>query len=319
MLKRAEANTKTVDMREMLADTLIQLAQKDKRIVVLDADLLAASGLKKFQTAFPERTIDCGIQEANMVGVAAGMSEGGSIPFTHSFACFASRKCIDQAFLSACYGGLNVKMIGSDGGICATVNGGSHQAMEDMGIFYSLPTITLVEPSDAVMMGALLPQLAAQETSCYIRSNRKVNEAIYDGSTEFTLGKGILLREGKDATIIASGIEVAEALKAAEILAAQNVSVSVVDMFTWRPLDQDLVERCARETGCIVTAENHCIASGLGRAVAASVAKTCPVPMDFIGVNETYGEVGSQDYLMDRFQMGATHIAEKVLETIARK
>ncbi len=319
MLKLAEPNTKTASMREVLGDTLVEMAKENDKIVVMDADLIGASGLKKFQNAFPERTIDCGIQEANMVGVAAGMSEGGSIPFTHSFACFSSRKCIDQAFLSSCYAGLPVKMIGSDGGICAGANGGSHQAMEDMGTFYSIPNITLVEPSDAVMMKAVLPQLAYDCGTTYMRSNRKEDAAIYAEGTEFKVGKGIVLKEGTDVTIIASGIEVPEALKAADILAEKGVSARIVDMFTWRPLDHELIETCAKETGCIVTAENHCLASGLGRAVAASVASSCPVPMGFIGVNETFGEVGSQPYLLDHFKMSAAHIAEKVMETIARK
>lgn len=319
MWNLAQGNEQRGAMRDVMATTLIEMAKTDERIVVLDADLISASGLKAFQNAFPERTIDCGIQEGNMIGVAAGMSEGGTIPFTHSFACFASRKCIDQAFLSACYAGLPVKMIGSDGGVCASVNGGSHQAMEDMGTFYSINNITLVEPSDGAMMANLLPQIAALDGTVYLRSNRKESAPVYADGSQFQLGKGNVLVDGTDATIIASGIEVAQALEAAKMLKEQGLSVRVVDMFTWRPLDHDLVEQCAKETGCIVTAENHCLATGLGHAVSATVVERCPVPMGFIGINESFGEVGSQGYLMERFELSAKHIANKVVETVKRK
>lgn len=319
MFKLAEKNTKTSPMRDVLAQGLIDLARTNDRIAVLDADLLGASGLRAFQQAFPERTIDCGIQEANMVGVAAGMSECGVIPFTHTFSCFASRKCIDQAFLSACYAGLNVKMIGSDGGVVATVNGGSHQGMEDMGIYNSLPNITLVEPADANMMAAILPQIVDTYGTFYIRQWRRCTNAVYTSDSTFTIGKGNLLADGNDATIIASGVEVPEALKAAELLKAQGIHVRVIDMFTWRPIDKDIIVESARKTGAIVTAENHCLASGLGHAVAAVTAEHAPVPMGFIGVNEQYGEVGDLEYLMKKFHLTANDIAEKVQQTIQRK
>lgn len=319
MFKLAEKNTKTSPMRDVLAQGLIDLARTNDRIAVLDADLLGASGLRAFQQAFPERTIDCGIQEANMVGVAAGMSECGVIPFTHTFSCFASRKCIDQSFLSACYAGLNVKMIGSDGGVVATVNGGSHQGMEDMGIYNSLPNITLVEPADANMMAAILPQIVDTYGTFYIRQWRRCTNAVYTSDSTFTIGKGKLLADGNDATIIASGVEVPEALKAAEMLKAQGIHARVIDMFTWRPIDKDIIVESARKTGAIVTAENHCLASGLGHAVAAVTAEYAPVPMGFIGVNEQYGEVGDLEYLMKKFHLTANDIAEKVQQTIQRK
>ncbi|MCB7317468.1 transketolase family protein [Lacrimispora sp. 210928-DFI.3.58] len=319
MFKLAENNTKTAAMRDVLAQTLIELAKTNHKIAVLDADLIGASGLKAFQQAYPERTFDCGIQEANMVGVAAGMSECGVIPFTHTFSCFASRKCIDQAFLSACYAGLNVKMIGSDGGVVATTNGGSHQGMEDMGIYNSLPNITLVEPTDANMMAALLPQIVDTYGTFYIRQWRRCTDAVYTPDSSFEIGKGNVLAEGDDATIIASGVEVKEALKAAELLKTMGVSVRVVDMFTWRPLDKELIIQSAKKTGCIVTAENHCLASGLGHAVSACIVENLPVPMGFIGVDEQYGEVGSLDFLMKKFKLTAEDIAAKVLETIKRK
>lgn len=319
MFQLENKGVKTDAMRDVLAQTLIDLAKENEKIAVLDADLIGASGLKAFQKAYPERTFDCGIQEGNMVGVAAGMSECGIIPFTHTFSCFASRKCIDQAFLSACYAGLNVKMIGSDGGVVATTNGGSHQGMEDMGIYNSLNNITLVEPTDANMLRAILPQIVDTYGTFYIRQWRRCTEAIYTPDSTFTIGKGNVLRDGDDATVIASGIEVSEALKAAEILEAQGVHIRVVDMFTWRPLDKELIIESAKKTGCIVTAENHCLASGLGHAVAACTAESFPVPMGFIGVNEQYGEVGDLAYLMKKFELTADDIVKKVLVTCSRK
>ncbi|MBR1900828.1 MAG: transketolase family protein [Lachnospiraceae bacterium] len=319
MFELAKENAKTEAMRDVLAASLIEAAKTNENIAVLDADLFGASGLRAFQKAYPERSFDCGIQEANMIGVAAGMSESGIIPFTHTFSCFASRKCIDQAFLSACYAGLNVKMIGTDGGVTATVNGGSHQGMEDMGIFNSLNNITLVEPTDAVMLKAVLPQVIDTYGCFYLRVWRRCTDAVYAEGSSFTIGKGNVLRDGDDVTIIASGVEVKESLKAAALLQEKGISARVVDMFTWRPLDRELVIDSAKKTGAIVTAENHTLATGLGRAVAAVTAECAPVPMGFIGVNEQFGEVGDLAYLMKRFCLTAEDIAKKAAETVARK
>lgn len=319
MYQLVELETKGKLKRQVMVDTLLEIMEKDPRVAVLDADLASASGLAAVKEKYPDRFFDCGIQEANMVGTAAGMSEGGTIPFTHTFACFASRKCIDQIFLSACYAGLNVKMIGSDPGITAATNGGSHQGMEDMGTLISLNNITLIDATDSVMLADLLPKIKDRYGVHYIRVYRRDDTQIYAPGSTFEIGKGNVLRDGGDATIIASGIEVAEALKAAELLSKQGIDARVVDMFTWRPLDDELVIRCAKETGAIVTAENHVLASGLGRAVAGVVVRNCPVPMDFIGVNECYGEVGSLPFLMKKFKMTAEDIAQKVIETVARK
>ena len=210
-------------------------------------------------------------------------------------------------------------MIGSDGAITATTNGGSHQGMEDMGILSNLNNITLIDPSDANMMRALLPKVAETYGMFYVRQHRKGTDAVYTPDSTFEIGKGNVLREGTDATIIASGIEVGEALKAAEDLEKRGISVRVVDMFTWKPLDKELIVESARKTGAIVTAENHGLATGLGHAVAAVVAEECPVPMGFIGVDEQYGEVGDLQYLMKKFRMTAEDIAKKVQMTILKK
>lgn len=305
--------------KEVLARVMNDLVEEDPRVLVFDADLAMASGLKAVGEKHPGRLINCGIQEANMIGVAASASEGGVIPFTHTFGAFAGRKCMDQIFLAACYPGMNIKMIGSDPGITAAVNGGSHQAMEDMGLMMCMNNITLLEPSDAVMYEELLHLMKDTDGIFYLRTNRKETHPIYEQGSKFELGKGNLLREGTDVTLIASGIEVAQSLEAAELLSKEGIEASVVDMFCWRPIDRELIEACARKTGAIVTAENHCTATGLGAAVARVTAETYPVPLEMIGVVERYGEVGSIPFLMKKFHMDAESIAEKAKAVIARK
>lgn len=310
---------KSVSFKEIIGDVLIDLAKEDSRVLVFDADLVNASGLRKFADKYPERLIDCGIQEANMVGMAAAASEAGVIPFAHTFAAFAARKCVDQIFLAACYSKLDLKLIGSDPGITAATNGGSHQGMEDMGILRNLNHITLLEPSDGVLFRWMLREVKHTPGVFYIRTNRKEERQLYKEGTPFELGKGNVLQDGRDATIIASGIEVYEALDAAKILEEKGIYVRVVDMFCWRPVDKELIIRCARETGAIVTAENHTTATGLGSAVASVVVNNDPVPMEFVGVTERFGEVGSIAFLQKKFKMDAQSIVKKVETVIGRK
>ncbi len=310
---------KAAPFKEIIGDVLIELAEEDPRVLVFDADLVNASGLRKFADKYPNRLVDCGIQEANMTGVAAAASEAGVIPFAHTFSAFAARKCVDQIFLAACYSKLDLKLIGSDPGITAATNGGSHQGMEDMGILMSLNNITLLEPSDGIMYRWMLREIKNTSGVFYVRTNRKEDREIYEKDTVFELGKGKVLRDGADAAIIASGIEVYEALEAAEMLEKENLSVRVVDMFCWRPIDQELILQCAEETGAIVTAENHVTATGLGSAVANVIVNNCPVPMEFVGVRERFGEVGSIPFLMKKFEMDASAIAEKVRKAVERK
>lgn len=318
MVVRAK-NPESVEMRKVYAKTMMELAEHDTRVVALDADLANPIGMIPFQKKFPERMVDCGIMEANMMGVAAGMSARGMIPFTHTFACFQSRKCIDQLFLSAGFADLNVKMIGSDPGILALYNGASHMGLEDMGILQNVPNLTLLEVSDAVMLESLIRQVKDIYGLHYIRMNRKNAATIYDPATKFEIGKGIVLEEGLDVTIISSGMMVEQALEAAQILRAEGISARVVDMFTWQPIDQALILESAEKTGAIVTAENHRIVSGLGSAVARVLAENRPTPVGYVGIEQVYGEVGSLPYLMERFHLTAQDIAAKARDTIARK
>lgn len=306
-------------MRDVYCKTLIDLAQKDKRITVLDADLMKSMGMMPFMKAFPDRTFDVGIQEANMVGVAAGLSATGKIPFAHSFAPFASRRCFDQVFLSCGYARLNVRIIGSDPGITAAFNGGTHMPFEDLGIMRNVPGITILEPVDAVMLKNLVEQTVDQYGVFYIRLLRKNAIKIYEEGSTFEIGKGVELKEGKDVTLFATGIMVSEALKAAQVLESEGISVKVVNIFTLKPIDKDLIIKCAKETGAIVTVENHSIINGLGSAVSEVLSENLPVPLERIGVKDLFGEVGPQDYLAKRFELTAGDILAKVKKVLTRK
>ena len=264
-------------MRDAYCKTLMRLSETNKDIVVLDADLIGSSGMKPYFKAYPDRAIQCGIAEANMVGIAAGLSAVGKVPFAHSFGCFASRRAADQIFVSACYAQLNVRILGSDPGVVAAYNGGTHMPFEDMGVLRSYPGITLIEPTDPVMVADIVKQLIDPWGVYYIRMARKSVTGIYEEGSTFQIGKGNVLKDGADVTIIASGIMVAEALKAEKILSESGISARVVDMFTWKPIDTELIARCAAETGAIVTAENHNVFGGLGTTDGYTVQ---PVAME---------------------------------------
>ncbi len=311
-------NPESVDMRGVYARTLKRLIQEDERVVSLDADLYWPIGMMRYREKLPPRMIDCGIMEANMNGVAAGLSVSGCIPFTHTFASFQSRKTLDQIFLSGGFGRLNCKYVGSDPGIMAMSNGASHMALEDMGVLMNVPSLTLLEPSDPVMLESLMRQVKDIYGLHYIRLNRKNATALYDPATEFEIGKGLVLQDGGDVTLIASGIMVEESLKAAELLKMDGISARVVDMFTWQPIDRDLILESAEKTGAIVTVENHRMATGLGSAVSY-VLDEKPVPMGRIGIDRVYGEVGTLPYLMERFHLTKEDIAAKAKEVLARK
>lgn len=305
-------------MKDILSATLCEMGEEDNRIVVFDADLANPSGTSVFGKKFPERFFDCGIMEANMAGAAGGISDAGAIPFWHTFAAFASRKCADQVFMAMCYPKANVKILASDPGITAQDNGGSHQAMEDMGLLMGFQNLTLLEPADNVAFQWMLKKVKEEWGVHYIRFFRRDQDSIYEEGTEFEIGKANLLRDGTDVTIIASGIEVRESLKAAEALEKQGISARVVDMFTWLPLDREMIARCAAETGAIVIAENHSVNNGLGHAVAAVVTETKPCPCEFVGIRE-FGEVGTVAYLSERFGIDAKSIAEAAKKAVARK
>lgn len=306
-------------MREAYCATLMELAENNDSIVALDADLISSSGMKPFFGKYPDRAIQCGIAEANMIGIAAGLSLTGKIPFCHSFGPFATRRVCDQIFVSAAYAGLNVRIIGSDPGVTAAYNGGTHMPFEDMAVLRGIPEITLIEPCDPVQLSDTVRQLADVYGVYYVRMARKSSISVYEDGSSFQIGKGNMLRNGCDVTIIASGIMVAEALKAAKALEEDGVSARVVDMFTWKPIDAELVAKCAEDTGAIVTAENHNVFGGLGSAVAEACVKSVPVPIEMVGTDDRFGQVGTEDFLRQEYGLTAWHIADAAKRAIERK
>ncbi len=307
------------EVRQVMAAGLVEAARKDDRIVVLDADLMSCHSTKCFLEAFPERFINVGIAEANLIGVAAGMAAFGKIPFAFSFAPFATRRCYDQIFISVAYSKLPVKIVGSDPGVMAEANGGTHMPFEDMSIMRAIPKMVCFEPTDATMLAKALPQIIDYPGAVYIRMFRKKAEKIYDDSLDFELGKAVTLKEGKDVTLVASGIMVGRALKAAEELAAEGITARVVNVHTWKPIDEDAIVESVKATGAVVTCENHSTYGGLGSAVAEVVVEKCPAPMEFIGVKNSFGEVGKEAYLSEKFGLTVADIVAAAKKAIARK
>lgn len=307
------------EVRQVMAAGLVEAARKDDRIVVLDADLMSCHSTKCFLEAFPERFINVGIAEANLIGVAAGMAAFGKIPFAFSFAPFATRRCYDQIFISVAYSKLPVKIVGSDPGVMAEANGGTHMPFEDMSIMRAIPKMVCFEPTDATMLAKALPQIIDYPGAVYIRMFRKKAEKIYDDSLDFELGKAVALKEGKDVTLVASGIMVGRALKAAEELAAEGITARVVNVHTWKPIDEDAIVESVKATGAVVTCENHSTYGGLGSAVAEVVVEKCPAPVEFIGVKNSFGEVGKEAYLSEKFGLTVADIVAAAKKAIARK
>jgi len=310
----------TLEMRAVYTETLIQLAQKDKNIVLLEADLMRASGTKTFQETFPERTFNVGVAEANMVSTAAGLSTTGKIPFADSFTCFAARRAYDQFFISANYAGLNVKLVGTDPGVSAAYNGGTHMSFEDIGLMRNIPKLVVFEPCDPVSLRKLVEAAARHQGCTYMRLYRKPAAVLYEDDADIKLGQGNILKDGDDITLIAAGaVLVPEALRAAELLADDGVSAAVIDMHTIKPIDAALVLQYAEKTGAIVTCENHQIYNGLGSAVAEVLSENRPTLMKRVGITDEFGEVGTQAYLQERFGLTAENIYQQATALLQAK
>lgn len=301
------------------AQTMVELIAQDSSVVHIDCDLAGCSKASEIAKVYPAQVINAGIAEANAVGIAAGLSAAGKIPFVHSFGPFISRRAFDQAFLSAAYAKLNVKLIGSDPGICAAYNGGTHMPFEDCALYLAVPDAIVLDPSDYAMFINLLKKLYAWYGVSYLRMVRKNSARIYEDGADFEIGKGVLLREGNDVTIVASGLLVDEALKAQEILSERGISARVIDMFTWKPLDVELLLQSAAKTGCIVTAENHNCTVGLGAAVARVLAEHCPIPVEMVGVQDRFGQVGAIGFLQEEYRLNAREIVRKAARAVGRK
>lgn len=305
--------------RDGYVEAMLEMMAENDKLVHIDCDLMGCINTGKLQKAFPARTFNAGIAEQNAMGVAAGMAATGLTAFVHSFGCFASRRMFDQAFLSAGYSNLPVHIIGSDPGVTAAFNGATHMPFEDCALYMTMPNAVVIDSCDFVQTKSLTRKLAVDGHPSYMRLIRKGFTTVYADGSEFEIGKGVTLREGSDVTIVASGILVDEALKAEELLQMEGVSARVIDMHTWKPLDEELIVKAARETGCIVTAENHQVSCGLGAAVANVLGATCPVPLERIGIQNRFGQVGPQDFLMQEYGLTAENIVAAAGQAIARK
>lgn len=309
----------TFEMREIYCQSLIEAAKTNKDIVVVEADLMNCIKTGPFKKEYPDRFFNVGIAEANMVGVSAGLATCGKIPFCSSFGTFATRRCYDQVFISVAYSKQNVKIVGTDPGICAEINGGTHMPLEDMGIMRGIPHMLCVEPTDSAMLKALMPQIIAYKGATYIRLQRKKAETVFSENDTFDLLKAKKISEGKDATIIASGIMVSKAVEASQELKKMGYEVGVLNTFTWKPIDKQAIIDSAKQSGAIVVAENHNIHNGLYSAVAEVVVNNCPVPMESVAVMDEFGEVGKMPYLSQKFHLTKEDIIEKTLKVIKRK
>lgn len=299
----------TRQFKDVIGATLAKLLEADENVVWLDADLMGCSGTGRLYGK-SERVINCGIAEANMVGIACGLSAAGLKPYAHTFGPFASRRCYDQAFLSGGYAGNRVTIIGTDPGITATFNGGTHMPFEDVALYRAMPGATVVDITDVPMLVDVLTQAKDRPGVKYIRVPRKDSRQVYADGTSFTFGKANVLREGGDAVIVACGIMVHESMQAAKLLEGEGIHAAVIDSFTIKPLDEELVKSYARRTGVVVTAENHNKIGGLFSAVKETLNGEARVGC--VAVEDRFGEVGPQDYLRLRFGLTAEHIADTV-------
>ena len=305
--------------REAYGKALLEFGAKNENIVVFDADLAEATKTCLFKKEFPERFFDCGIAENNMLSVAAGISTTGKIPFVSTFAMFAAGRSFEQVRNSIGYPHLNVKICATHAGISVGEDGATHQCNEDLALMRTIPGMVVMNPSDAVEARAAVEAAIDYEGPVYIRFGRLALPIINDESYKLEIGKAVKLKDGKDVTIVASGMMVAEALEASEILASEGISASVINVHTIKPLDKDAIINDAKITGAIVTSEEHNIIGGLGSAVAEAVAEAYPVPVVRHGVNDIYGKSGPAKELIEYYGLNAQGIVAKVKEALKLK
>ena len=313
------SEVKTVATRASYGNALVELGKKRDDFVVLDADLAAATQTGMFKKAFPERFYDCGIAEQNMIGIAAGIAATGKKVFASSFAMFAAGRAFEQVRNSIGYPHLNVIIGATHAGISVGEDGATHQCCEDIALMRTIPGMTVINPADDTEARKAVEAALELDGPVYIRFGRLAVPVIFDDDYDFKVGKGVELREGTDVTIIATGLMVNEALQAHDLLAQEGISARVINIATIKPLDREIVLKAARDTGAIVTAEEHTVIGGLGSAVAEVVCEECPVPVVKLGVNDTFGHSGPAVKLLDEFGLRAANIAEKAKQAIALK
>lgn len=301
-----------MEMRQALYNELDYQMGKNQNIVVINADLSRPNGLAKLNEKYPDRAFNVGIAEQNMACVAAGMSSYGFIPFIVTFTPFATRRICDQISVSIAYAGQNVKIIGTDPGISAEFNGGTHMSVEDIGVLRSIPNIVIFEPTDNVQLKKLMPQILEYNGPVYIRMLRKKTPDIFTEQDNFNLFKSTTIKEGKDITIVCSGIMVSEAILASKELSNIGIDAEIINVHTIKPIDKDSIIKSVKKTGAIVTAENHNIIGGLRSAVCEVLMEECPVPLKSVGINDVFGQVGKMPYLKEVYKMTYKDIVEQV-------
>jgi len=305
--------------RDAYGDALVSLGKKRTDVVVLDADLSGSTKTSKFAKAFPDRFFNMGIAEQDMMGTAAGLAVGGKLPFVSTFAVFATGRAWEQVRQSICYPNLSVKIVASHAGVTVGEDGGSHQSVEDIAVMRVIPHMTVIVPADGPETLQAIEAAAEHKGPCYVRVGRNKVPTLFGEDYKFKIGRAHVFNEGKDAAIIATGIMVAEALKARDLLKAEGIDAGVINMSTIKPLDAGAVIAAARRCGAVVTAEEHSIIGGLGGAVAETLAESAPVPLVRVGVKDTFGTSGDGEGLLKHYGLTAHDIAKAVKEVIKKK
>lgn len=310
---------KTEDMRERFAATLIELAKEDPDIVLINSDSKKYSGTASFETEFPDRSFNVGIAEANMVSVAAGMASFGKVPFVTSFTSFASRRCFDQVTISWAYSGLHGVMVGANPGVASELNGGTHMSFEDIGIYRTIPRMVILEPCDAIELAGAMHEIVKLRQPVYLRLFRGKAPVLHADDFQFHIGRGEVMMDGSDVTLISYGMTVSHCMEAAEKLKADHISARVLNLCTIKPIDADLIVKAAQETKKLVTVDNHNVIGGIGSAVAEVVTSSdCPVQVRRLGVQDRFGEVGKLPYLEKVFGLDPDSIADSVRDFLKK-
>lgn len=308
-----------MEMRQVFGEMLEKMMTEDETIVVIDADLARANGTLGLRDKFPDRAFDIGVAEANMASFSAGMAAYGMKPFICTFTPFATRRMCDQVAISISYSKRNVKIVGTDPGISAELNGGTHMSMEDIGVIRSIPDMIIFEPVDNIQLAKALPIIKDYKGPIYIRMFRKITPAVFSDDYKFDLFKADTIKEGKDVTIFASGIMVAETIKANEMLKVKGIDAEIINVHTIKPIDREAIVKSAKKTGAVVVCENHNVIGGLYSAVAEVLIEECPVPAKAVGVKDHFGEVGKIDYLRKKYEMTADDIVKAVEVVLIKK
>lgn len=306
---------KKIATRQSYGETLVKLGKENEDIVVLDADLAGATKTNLFAKEFPDRFLDLGIAESNMLGTAAGLATCGKIPYASTFAVFAAGRGYDQIRNSICYPNLNVKICATHAGITVGEDGATHQMLEDISLMRTLPNMTVISPSDDTQTRWMIEEISKIKGPVYVRLARLATPIIYDQNQKFEIGKAIQIGEGTDGTVFATGVTVAEAIKAQEELKKQGIAIRVVDIHTIKPIDKDIIVKCARETKKLVSIEDHSIIGGLGSAISEVLTTECPSKLNRMGMKDTFGKSGKAEQLMEYFGLTSKAIVEEFLKS----